>query len=293
MGNEPSKISITFHKKKDESIYFHLFHEKYYYDKNEIFEPFTSNAYEIFVPIYGGTSFLIGDKIYQPKPGNVITYMPDEVHRSIVYKSHFYECFVILIQEEMLVFFPDYKEKLASFFFKRKHYSNNVMQLNDEEYCSLLKLLYKISELMETENMDKEVLSYAYVLRVMLLLNKVFQKNSAIDLGESYPMLLNDLLNYINSNFLTVNGVNELSEKFNYSRTYISRVFKQYTGQTIYSYIENCRIVNAKRLLIEGKSVTETCFESGFNDYSHFIQRFKKKVGVTPLKFKKENSVHK
>ncbi|WP_081743881.1 helix-turn-helix domain-containing protein [Eisenbergiella tayi] len=43
----------------------------------------------------------------------------------------------------------------------------------------------------------------------------------------------------------------------------------------------------AKQLLAEGKTVTETCYLSGFNDYNNFIRTFKKITGTSPGQYQK------
>lgn len=51
-------------------------------------------------------------------------------------------------------------------------------------------------------------------------------------------------------------------------------------------YIVSKRITEAKKLLATEKSVTDTAFMCGFNDYANFIRTFKKAVGVPPGKYK-------
>lgn len=62
--------------------------------------------------------------------------------------------------------------------------------------------------------------------------------------------------------------------------------FKEYTGKTIYSYIQSKRLLNAIRFIENGASVKEACYQCGFNDYSVFLKAFKKEFGTTPAKYK-------
>jgi AraC-like DNA-binding protein len=50
-------------------------------------------------------------------------------------------------------------------------------------------------------------------------------------------------------------------------------------------YITSRRITEAKKLLSNGKNVTDTAIMCGFEDYANFIHVFKKHVGVTPGKY--------
>lgn len=69
--------------------------------------------------------------------------------------------------------------------------------------------------------------------------------------------------------------------------SYLSRIFKQHTGLSLHLYILDQRDEQAKRCLLPGKSVGDTCSQSGFCDCSNFIRTFKNKVGVSPGSFKK------
>ena len=53
-------------------------------------------------------------------------------------------------------------------------------------------------------------------------------------------------------------------------------------GVPLVTYLQTRKIVLAKQMLEEGRSVTYACYESGFSDCSYFIMRFRKKFDITP-----------
>ena len=59
-----------------------------------------------------------------------------------------------------------------------------------------------------------------------------------------------------------------------------------YYGTTATKYITSKRITEAKKHLLEGKSVTDAAFLCGFNDYANFIRLFKIAVGIPLGKYK-------
>ena len=71
------------------------------------------------------------------------------------------------------------------------------------------------------------------------------------------------------------------------SEGYLSRLFKSETGTTINKYLTARRISIAKAKLTAGCSVSDACEQSGFNDYTNFVQAFTKMVGITPKKYGK------
>ena len=65
--------------------------------------------------------------------------------------------------------------------------------------------------------------------------------------------------------------------------------FKRLTGQTFTHYLTRYRIDQARYLLTHtDHSVSQICYESGFNDVPYFCRTFKKNTGVTPMAIRKE-----
>jgi AraC family transcriptional regulator len=95
------------------------------------------------------------------------------------------------------------------------------------------------------------------------------------------------VIEYIKENYQKECTLEELSKVAGISRFYLIRIFKDYIGKTPYDYLLDVRIENAKLILAkENKSITDICHECGFNNMSHFIRMFKKKIGTTPTLYK-------
>lgn len=68
------------------------------------------------------------------------------------------------------------------------------------------------------------------------------------------------------------------------------RCFRNMVGKSPTSYLLEYRIGKSMEILArDEKTVTETAYLVGFNDFSHFIQCFRKQTGVTPGEYKKKN----
>ncbi|WP_461790265.1 helix-turn-helix domain-containing protein [Pedobacter sp.] len=92
---------------------------------------------------------------------------------------------------------------------------------------------------------------------------------------------------YINDHFDKELNLDLLSDARFTSKFHLLRLFKKYYGQTPKQYIISKRIELAKEFLKNGKSITETCFEVGFDSPSSFSTLFKCRVGLTPTEFQK------
>lgn len=87
--------------------------------------------------------------------------------------------------------------------------------------------------------------------------------------------------------------VSDLSYELGMSERNTSLLIKTYHGGNFIDFLNTSRIEEAKRLFIEKQdtmTISEVLYEVGFNSKSVFNTVFKKKVGMTPSQFKKDNS---
>ena len=94
--------------------------------------------------------------------------------------------------------------------------------------------------------------------------------------------------NYIDNNYDVNLNLDLLSQTQFVSKYHLLRLFKKYYGQTPRQYLIDKRIKISKEHLIDGMSVTESCFDVGFESLASFSNLFKIKTGKTPTEFQKE-----
>ncbi len=83
--------------------------------------------------------------------------------------------------------------------------------------------------------------------------------------------------------------VDQVATLCNLTKPAFCRYFKKATGSTFVSFLNQYRISQAKRLLLSGKNISETCFECGFESLSYFNRTFKKITAENPSEFKKRH----
>ncbi len=94
---------------------------------------------------------------------------------------------------------------------------------------------------------------------------------------------------YVNQNFQNVINLETISDKVNMTIPAFCRYFKKTTGKTFTNFVNEFRIVYATKLLSESQmNITETCYECGFNNYSHFNKVFKDVTGKSASKYRNE-----
>ncbi|NQX40655.1 AraC-type DNA-binding protein [Pedobacter steynii] len=83
----------------------------------------------------------------------------------------------------------------------------------------------------------------------------------------------------------------ELAKFSGMSESKLKRLFKQIFGKNIYDYYQSFRMTEAAYLLKEkGLSVSETGYQLGFSNLSHFARVFEKYIGLKPKRYASTNA---
>jgi AraC-like DNA-binding protein len=92
---------------------------------------------------------------------------------------------------------------------------------------------------------------------------------------------------FVEMNFQKPIDTQQIADEVNLTLPAFCRYFKKATKLTYTDFVNQYRVQYAKKLLIQDKNVTETCFECGFESLSYFNRIFKKFAGVSPSAFRK------
>ncbi len=68
---------------------------------------------------------------------------------------------------------------------------------------------------------------------------------------------------------------------------HFARIFRELTGTPPHRYLMMVRLQQAAKMLLDGATVTETCFASGFANLSHFIRLFQRTFRLSPSQLAK------
>ena len=142
-------------------------------------------------------------------------------------------------------------------------------------------------------NKDKfsQILLLLEILRELSLSNdyKVLNANGFLMVAAPQDNdRLNKILNYVKENFKEPIPLPEISELVHMTEPSFCRYFKKITDKTFTQFLNEYRLVHASKLLSEREiSITEVCYESGFNNYSHFVNQFKTFTGKSPSEYRK------
>ncbi|WP_042203690.1 helix-turn-helix domain-containing protein [Paenibacillus camerounensis] len=137
-----------------------------------------------------------------------------------------------------------------------------------------------LSEMQEQlESMLREVCDYAGARRLQNV-----QENRQRALTE----LISEVSAFIDQHYTDPGlNVSQLGQQFDMKPTYLSRLFKEQSGEGLLDTINKKRIDWSKQLIADKRlTVQEAAEKSGFNDVGTYIRTFKKLEGITPGKYK-------
>src|SRR6185436_3318898 len=74
------------------------------------------------------------------------------------------------------------------------------------------------------------------------------------------------------------------------SQNHLLRSFRQLYGETPHQFLTRRRLAEAKRLLARTQTpVTQVCLNVGFESLGSFSTLFRKRFGLSPAEFRREN----
>lgn len=100
---------------------------------------------------------------------------------------------------------------------------------------------------------------------------------------------INVVFNHVKTNFKEDISLDEIADLVSMTVPSFCRYFKKITNKTFVQFVNEYRLVHASKLLAEQPmSITEVCFESGFNNFSHFNKSFKAFTGQNPSEYRNQ-----
>ena len=237
----------------------------------------------------GSGKQFVGDNISNFKAGDIVlvgSNLPHYWQYSDQFKNTAIEVYVVHFNKYFLgkefINLPENYELL-----KVLEKSGRGIQIKDCSDNSLTESIIKIIEAQGTEriiNLIEVLVGLGKYPEVQCLVSLGFKAN----ISDAERDRIQSIYNYTLKNFKEQINLETIATIAKMSRTSFCKFFKMRTGKTYSALLNEIRIGNACKLLIEKKmTVKEICFESGFLNFSSFHKCFKNITGQTPLKYQR------
>ncbi len=156
-------------------------------------------------------------------------------------------------------------------------FSNPV--IDDRELFNTILNLHLILEKPEFSLLEKESVFVEAMEKLILKYANVQTQNK---ISKPSGKHINKVKEYLDQNYGEEISLELLSELTQLSPYYLLRLFKKEVGATPHLYLTQRRINKAKEFLTLGEPLSDVAYKTGFVDQSHFTNRFKNIVGMTP-----------
>ncbi|MBQ7821492.1 MAG: helix-turn-helix transcriptional regulator [Clostridia bacterium] len=230
------------------------------------------NYYELIYIVSGDVSYVIEDRRYKLKKGDLIITRPANYHYINIDSGVDYERYDLFFDERALgihntSLIPQDTEvvnlranKIASELFGKLDYYS--FKLSKEDFISVASLI--ITELFYNLSISGT------------------KKNGA-DYSNASP-LVSKAIAYINEHLFEIRDIKEISRELYVTDSYLFRIFKKEMLQSPKRYINDKRILAAQSMISMGERPTDVCERCGFGDYTSFYRSYISFFGYSPSK---------
>lgn len=231
--------------------------------------------------IYDGVLKLrIGESNITAASGDIVIINPKQPHTAISENGGVHYG-VIMTELSRLAENAYYGEEyIKPLIYRRKLLSSLV---RDDEAVALFDRIVKENQ--EENTLAPMIIDSKMTELLYLLLSRYLPAAQPIS---SADIKFAEVLDYIDTHFSDELCIAELAGKFGYDKSYFCRKFKSQTGVTCSEYLGAIRLEAAAGMLKTGDcSVAAIAEKCGYKDANYFSRAFKKKYGVSPLKWQR------
>ena len=260
-----------------------------FFDPNWHFHP----HYQLFTVIRGTGTRFIGDDIRHFEEGYTVFLGPNMPH---LWRSdrNYFEKESQLKTEGIVVYF---KEDFlgTDFFEKPEMFDIKSFLKNSERGLDITgkmgaEIVIDLNELLGLTGFEgiSKLLNILHKLSVTNDYQYISSSNYTNTHKISETERMRIVHEYVLKHFKENINLSTVASLSNMTEAAFCRYFKSRTNKTFSDFVKEIRIGNACKILQdENKSISQTCYESGYNTVSNFNNQFKSLKGVSPLQYQK------
>lgn len=251
----------------------------------------------------GTGDYSVEGQKYTLQAGDIVLIGSRQVHRPEFEKGMPYERIILYISPEFLKknsvegcdleeIFKGVRGESFGYGQKDEQEELHVLRTDEKERKRLFSLVEKLEKELAEEVYGKEIACKGLLLRLLVEIGRGLhsmekepeEKKTGKSPLKQTPQQerIRNIMRYLDTHLSEEISIGALAEQFYVSKYHMMRQFQEETGQTIYDYLTERRLLRARDFIRQGYSATESCFNSGFRSYSSFTRAYAKRFGTTP-----------
>ena len=194
---------------------------------------------------------------------------------------------------EEYVFYVDDKTFISDsrYGIDKEKATERISRLSREYHFDKSELLtiYEQGLMHEKENISELKVLVKPLCHMLSLLQITIGEISSL---QSKNKTFDSILAYVQRNIMQDITLQDISSACACSESTVSHLFKEYTNQSVKKYMNELRIKQSEKLLLTTNlPISNIASLCGFADANYFSTAFKKRFGLSPVKFRKNNSL--
>lgn len=246
-------------------------------DGHYVREKHWHRSIEIFAVFEGTLAFFINEEEYPLGSGEFILLNSNEIHSISSPEANR----TIVLQIPMNVLRNvETGGGLILFTHSPKRQDSKIMELIGSMY----------QELQERGSEYEWKVQSDFFMLVYLLLTKYRKREILPEEIRHYRKLnrLSTITGYIRENYTKELSLEMVADRFGYSPSYLSRMFRKYAQTNYKTYLQNVRIeYGFQELANTDHTIGEIALNNGFPNQKAFTKEFKKKYGILPSEYRR------
>ncbi|HEX3043809.1 MAG TPA: AraC family transcriptional regulator [Bacillota bacterium] len=249
------------------------------------------DSFEIYFTLTEGYRFVVNDRVYPFERGDLYVFNQFDIHHNIFSIEDPREIYVVHFNPRFIRDLSTPQADLFQVFSRRGPDFSHRVHPTPKQIRDLTDLFQKAIHYFESNGYGYETYQKIVLAEILLMINIIYQSPEIEQTGltggnrETNFDKVGPIIDYVNAHISEDLSLDHLAKTFYLNKDYLGNIFKNATGYTIKEYIMSKRMMLAKQYLLENEPISRVLEKVGFNDYSHFINTFKKKVGVTPKQY--------
>ncbi|MFE5318847.1 AraC family transcriptional regulator [Paenibacillus sp. NPDC056579] len=246
------------------------------------------NGFEFDFFVKADLDIFVKDTKYTIRDGDFFFINEYEIHRIFYHPNRAYARYVINFSKDFIrsMLRESGLEEVLEWMVTQ---GPRKVETKPEQRSKVIALFDSLVKSYERNRQTGDPLAQAKVKLHLLLLLIQFKELAQVQPPPAaYNPHIKELIRYIDDHYMNPITLEQLQQEFQLSKYYISHLFKETTHFTVFEYILNRRIVEAKKLLEHTElPIIQVAMSCGFNNLQHFYRIFQRHVQLTPLQYRK------
>ncbi|WP_286316145.1 helix-turn-helix domain-containing protein [Romboutsia ilealis] len=249
----------------------------------------SNEYYKILFIFEGNCEIKWGYKSQDGNKDSIILISPNNSIEVVLKLNQKITIYELVITTELLNILSDEDVNLAKSF-NGIPFGCNVVNANTETTMLIKNILKKLYRSKENKHEFAESIYIKSMLSivVVMILRSCIYAQSKQKIKRNTQFLIDDIFAYISNHITEEISLDCLEREFYVSKFHISREFKKLTGTTLHKYIIKAKLDLCKKLIEEGKSITDIAQICNLGSYNNLFRVFKKEFGITPKEYYNE-----